>query len=283
MTNKRKTLLALTILIIASLACQFGGQTIGGGPVTTGTPSGPEKSGSAASALETWKFDYPDAGTISADGVTIDGFPQTVDAKTVLVATGKFKNTIGKGSQSWLGEPGTTLVGPEFSQAKIDSSGGAIERISPINQKLIDEPGENFHLNEDRIDVCSFGSADLQVNGVHMTFAYEPGHNYLFIGRGLFGDQLQDTDRNHTIQFDQIVGSHAQCMSYPQNGGGFMSEGNFKQVAALSHKDAGDCGDAGCSKLTVVFFDLNSGAVTIISQANLNKPWVFVKSNWFQQ
>lgn len=254
-----------------------------GSPSTPNTPSGtPSTDPQPGVVGSTLKFDYPNKGVNSGTGWYIDGLPTNVDKSTVLVAKGMFKNTIGKGSQSWLAEPGTLLVGPEFPQSKVDAAAGSIERISPITQELIDEPGSMFHLNEDRIDVCTFGSAGLEVNGVQMSFNYQEGHNYVLIGRGLFGDQKQDTDRNHTILFHQVVGAHAQCMSYPGNKGGFMSEGNFKQVVELSHKDAGNCGDAGCSKVTVVFFDLNTGALTVLNQANIGQPWVFEYSNWYQ-
>ena len=191
---------------------------------------------------------------------------------------GMFINTIGLGTESWIAEPGSALVGPEFPQSEIDPSGGALERISPINQELIDEPGENFHLNEGRIDVCSFGSATIEFNGVSGEFEYSEGHSWIIIIRGLFADGKQDSDRNHTIHFQEVVGSHAQCMSYP--GGGFMSEGNFKQITSLSHTNAGSCGFEGCSKLTVVFVDLNTGALTVVKQANLGLPWEFELSNW---
>lgn len=228
----------------------------------------------------TWKFDYPNAGLASGDGWSIDGLPTKVDSKDVLVATDMFKNTIGFGSESWIAEPGTKLVGPDYPADKAKAEGGSTEYISPINQELIDSNGENFHLNEDRINFCSFGAAKLEVNGVQMSFDYNPGHDWFLVVRGLFPDGKQDTDRNHTILFQDVVGSHAQCMSYPGNGGGFISEGNFEQVAELSHKNHMNCGAEGCSGLTTVFVDLNTGAYSIINQANLDQPWKFVSSNW---
>jgi hypothetical protein len=228
----------------------------------------------------TWKFDFPDAGVNSGDGWSISGLPTKVDPANVLVASGMFKNTVGLGSQSWIAEPGTKLVGPDYPADKAKAEGGSTEYFSPINQKLIDESGEDFHLNEDRIDFCSFGGAKLEFNGVQAVFDYKPGHNYFLIIRGLFPDGKQDTDRNHTILFSEVVGSHAQCMSFPGNGGGFISEGEFLQTAELSHNDAMDCGAEGCSGLTVVFVDLNTGALSVINQAQLGQPWTFVSSNW---
>lgn len=228
----------------------------------------------------TWKFDYPDAGNASGNDWSIDGLPTSVDANNVLVATGIFKNTLGNGSQSWVAEPGTKLVGPDYPADKAKSEGGSTEYISPINQKLIDHPGEDFHVNEDRLTFCSFGSADLEVNGVRMKFDYRPGHDWFLVIRGLFPDGMQDSDRNHTIVFHDVVGAHAQCMSYPGNGGGFISEGNFEQVSAKSHTNHMNCGAEGCSGLTAVFVDLNTGAYSIMTQSNLEKPWLPVASNW---
>lgn len=236
-------------------------------PTTAGTP-------------ETYKFTWPNAGVNNGNGWSISGLPTTVDSKTVLVTTGMFKNTIGLGTESWLAEPGTFLAGPEYPQSKIDASAGSVERISPITQKLIDHDGEFFHLNEDRFDLCSFGGATLEFNGAQAQFDYQDGHNYILVIRGLFPDGKQDTDRNHSILFNKVIGSHAQCMSYPQNKGGFLSEGNFLQVVELSHKNASNCGAEGCSKLTVIFVDVNTGALTVITQANLNQPWKLEVSNW---
>jgi hypothetical protein len=228
---------------------------------------------------DTWKFDYPDAGLLLADGWSVDGLPAKVDPATVLVTSGVFKNTI-PGTESWLAEPGTKLVGPDYPADKMKAEGGTTEYISPINQELIDESGEYFHVNEDRIDLCSFGAATLEVNGVRMVFEYQPGHDWFLVIRGLFPDGLQDSDRNHTIVFTDVVGSHAQCMSYPANGGGFISENGFKQVAELSHKNHMNCGAEGCSGLTAVFMDLNTGALSVINQVQLGQPWTFVFSNW---
>jgi len=239
-------------------------------------------SSSPLTSTATWKFNYPDAGKASGEDWAIQGLPTSVDSGDVLQADGIFKNSIGLGSQSWLAEPGTLLVGPDFDKQLVEAAGGAVEYISPINQELIDQSGEFFHLNEDRIDFCSFGSAELEFNGVVVSLEYEEGHSWFLVVRGLFPDGNQDTDRNHTILFSEVVGSHAQCMSYPGNGGGFISEGNFLQVAKLSHGDAGNCGAEGCSGLTVVFVDLNTGAYSIIHQDNTELPWEWVASNWLK-
>ncbi|HJY98794.1 MAG TPA: hypothetical protein VJ227_03710 [Patescibacteria group bacterium] len=227
----------------------------------------------------TWKFDYPDAARYGTDTWNVDGLSMKMDSSTILMATGVFKNTI-PGTEPWLAEPGTKLVGPDYPVDKVVAEGRATEYISPVNQELIDAPGESFHVNEDRIDFCSFGAAKLEVNGVRMSFDYKPGHNWFFVVRGLFPDGLQDVDRNHTILFEDVVGSHAQCMSYPGNGGGFISQGNFEQVAELSHKNANNCGAEGCSGLTAVFLDLNTGAFSVINQVQLGQPWTYQFSNW---
>jgi len=241
-----------------------------GNPTPQSTPAAPQ----------TFKFLWPDAGVNAGNGWSINGLPTKVDSKNVLVATGQFKNTIGLGTESWLAEPGTFLAGPDFPKSKVDAATGSIEYISPITQKLIDHDGEYFHLNEDRFDLCTFGGATLEFNGAQAQFDYQGGHNYILVIRGLFPDGKQDTDRNHSILFSKVVGSHAQCMSYPQNKGGFMSEGNFQQVIELSHKNAGNCGAEGCSKITVIFIDMNTGALTSITQANFNQPWKLEASNW---
>lgn len=248
----------------------------------TATPS-VAASNSAASKRETFNFDYPNAGTITGENFTISGLPVSVDPSNVLVATGSFTNTLGWGSQMSVAAPGTLLVGPGFPQDKVNDADGSIEYISPVNQKLIDHDGEEFHVNEDRITICSFGSAKVEVNGVLFEFEYIENHTWIWSWRGLFGDGIQGTDRNQTIKFIEVAGSHAQCMSYPQNGGGFWDQGNFEQVVLDAHFGLMNCGDAGCAGVTSGHTDLNTGAYTTANQPKENESWNFISSNWWTQ
>src|SRR5258706_5062369 len=176
----QKWIYALLALALAMMACVdnvTGGLSVPVENVTAVASVDADSTGTNA----TWKFDFPDAGTASGTGWNIDGLPTSVDSGHVLVTTGKFKDTIGLGTQSWLAEPGTMLVGPDFPKGKMEAAKGAIEYISPITQKLIDEGGESFHLNEDRMDLCSFGAAMLEFNGVNATFEYSKGHSWFLI------------------------------------------------------------------------------------------------------
>lgn len=250
---------------------------------TPATSTSGAVSNSVASKRETFNFDYPNAATITGENFTISGLPASVDPANVLVAAGSFTNTLGWGSQMSVADPGTLLVGPGFSQDLVDAANGSIEYISPVNQKLIDHNGEEFHVNEDRITICSFGSAKVEVNGVLFEFEYIENHTWIWSWRGLFGDGIQGTDRNQTIKFIEVAGSHAQCMSYPQNGGGFWDQGNFEQVVLDAHLGLMNCGDAGCKGVTSGHTDLNTGAYTVANQPKENESWNFISSNWWTQ
>jgi len=276
MFNKNKLFVFLVLAALVLSACGTAA------PADTSSANVSSNAPTIASQTQdrpTYKFEFPHPVTFSGSGWKIEGISANVPADQVLVAGGEFKNTIGLGTQSWLADDGTLLVGPGFPQEKVDAADGAIEYLDQINQELIDGPEQWFHINEDRFTFCSFGSAVVEL----AAFEYSEGHNYFLIIRGLFPDGKQDVDRNHSILFHEVVGSHAQCMSYPQNGGGFMSEENFLQVAELSHKDGNDCGAEGCSKLTSVFVDLNTGALTVLTQQQLNAPWNLALSNWFMK
>src|SRR6266581_3540739 len=124
--------------VLKGLGWGIGGALVGGGGVgalsrgrgtvdgrfmdkQTGIPSESASPSAPAEALE-----------VRGDLIAVKGVPAHVDANTVDVAKGIFKNTIGNGTEGWLAEPGKLLVGPDFPQTTIDGAGGAIDRFNPV-------------------------------------------------------------------------------------------------------------------------------------------------------
>ncbi len=55
--------------------------------------------------------------------------------------------------------------------------------------------------------------------------------------------------------------------------------------AGTSHSGGTNCGAEGCSGLTAIFYDANTGAVSIVEQkqerfGNIKEGWKAVWSNW---
>jgi hypothetical protein len=216
---------------------------------------------------------------------SITGAPGTVDSERVLRAQGAdeygnvFKNTIELGTEMMLAEPGSVLVGPDFDDPEMVKSTPRMDWISPITQDTLRDPEEEY-FNAAEGEFLWFTGATVRadVAGYSIFLEGKPGHNWFLIIRGLFPDGKQDSDRNSTVQFTEYVPGHAQAMLYPP--GAYISEGNFLQVAELSHVAGRNCGKEGCSGLSVFFLDLNTGAWVVIHQPQIDTPWEFVDSNW---
>ncbi len=217
-------------------------------------------------------------------GYTIDGVPKdgVKDVLTVNVANGKFGgnyiNIIGKGSEMMFAEPGTLLVGPEFPQEKIDKSGGAIERFSPANQDVFDTELAFTNVPEGGFLWVTGGYMCAEVDGKIIRLDGVQGHNWFLVIRGLFADGKQDSDKNRTIKFYGFAPGHTLWMRYPK--GAFISENQLKQTAATSHTGATNCGAEGCSRLSVMMLDLNTGAYAVMRQEGINGEWQMGKKNW---
>ena len=224
------------------------------------------------------------SGQASSGGVPgfeISGAPGT--AGDVLVvqcpdAFGNcFKNTIGLGSQMMLAEPGSLLVGPDFQDREMVERELSIDWISPITQFTLSAPQESANAAEGAFLWFTGATVTAEVRDFTVRLEGSQGHNWFLMIRGLFPDGRQDADRNSTVAFSDYVAGHAQVMLYPT--GAFISEGNFLQVAELSHRDARNCGKEGCSGLSVFMLDVNTGAWLVLHQPQINAPWEFVDSN----
>lgn len=215
-------------------------------------------------------------------GFEISGAPGT--AGNVLVvqcpdAFGNcFENRVGLGSQMMLAEPGALLVGPDFHDRQMVEREPAIDWISPITQFTLSAPQESANAAEGAFLWFTGATVTAEVRDFTVSLEGAQGHNWFLMIRGLFPDGRQDVDRNSTVAFSDYVLGHAQVMLYPT--GAFISEENFLQVAELSHRDARNCGNEGCSGLSVLMLDLNTGAWLVLHQPQVNAPWELVERNW---
>lgn len=228
-------------------------------------------------------FPIPQATAAGSFPNVAVGIPAHVDPASVDKADHKpFSHTIGLGLEQTFGEPGKLLVGPEVPQSEIDRGNGAIERFNPTNQIVLsaDAP-TGVNVPEGGFTLFSLGVGAFQVGDYYFELWGEPGNNYLLAIRGHYADGKQDSDLNSTAMVTSFVPGHAIAMIYPgQPNGGFISEGQLLQMVKTAHTGGTNCGAEGCSSVTVVTLDLNTGAFSAAKQVGVDGPWSPITSNW---
>lgn len=242
-------------------------------------------------------------------GVKTFNIPDAVDPKRVDVAKGKFTSS-GIAPQIFA-EPGGLLVGPDFGSLSKNNpwganpkgwetmygSEGSIRPFSPVSQEVIrwKEPAyQNVPEGGFVILTGSCMTVRIGEKAIRMPDQGE-GHNYLFAVRGRYADGKQDSDLNRTMEITGYRPGHTQVMMYESRWGsnlGFVSEGQFLQDVATSHTTGTNCGAEGCSRLTVVTLDVNTGAFDVLRHAQgrpntiqeaiemAGKGWELAYSNW---
>ncbi len=234
-------------------------------------------------------------GEANGAAISISGVPEQVSSSNLDIAKGTFANTIGLGTESFLAEPGSLLVGPDYQfdnpdmtlkdiDNMVNDSHGHIEYINPVNQQVFETEGTSFFdLPEGGYVGVSAGEMTLRVKDFELNLPGREGHNYLVFIRGTHADGIQDSDLNSTIEFSNYVAGHIMVERYPAGDagftGGFVSEGQFKQMAKTSYTGQTNCGAEGCSELTSVFLDVNTGAFSFIASMDGGATWTQLATN----
>ena len=104
----------------------------------------------------------------------------------------------------------------------------------------------------------SLGQGKIVVDSYILDLPYKEGHNYLVLIRGRIDDGKVDTDRNLTAEITEFVPGHAIWSYMPK--GAYVSKGWFlQQLEASTTESFTNCGALGCSQVTVVLYDVDSG------------------------
>jgi hypothetical protein len=249
--------------------------------VNTGTNIGSYDNGQASQVpasgdIQTFQPDQTIGNLIPVKG--IPDYTEHVD-----VAKGVFKNTIGQGTQAFLAEPGGLLVGPDFDYTGKNNpfgvnkkgwdamykSDGNIQTINPVTQEVMHNADFTGMIPEGGWMIVSTATTHVKMGDVEFTLPEITDNNYLLYVRGLYGDMKQNTDRNTDAVFTNYHPGHALYMmleAADKSNVGFLSEGQFKQMAETSHTGGTNLGDGGASRLTVVYVDLNTKAAGVWTQ-----------------
>lgn len=281
--TRRGFLAGVAILAAGPVLAACGNDKSNASAIDT-TPKGTGLEGSKLPGTET-----------NVDGkISITGTPEKVPSSNLDIAKGEFSNKTGLNTESFIAEPGKLLVGPNYLfnhpdatfeeiEEKVNGSHGHIEYFSPVNQQVFETEGESFFdLPEGGYVFASAGQMDAEFNGIKVVLPAQERHNYFLIVRGIHADGKQDSDLNETMRFTNYVAGHIEVERYPAGDagftGGFISEEQFEQKAEASRTGETNCGAEGCSRLTAVFVDANTGAWDIITRTD-GSAWTQVATN----
>lgn len=239
------------------------------------------------------------------DGIKLVGIPDIVDPAVVDVAKGDFKNETGVAPHMFA-DKGGLHVGPDFGytgdknpwglnakgwEAMYESE-GSIQPFSPVTQEVVRwNPPAHQNLPEGGFVFFTGGQMTVTTDNraqIDIEMPYKKGHNYIFVARGYYPDGNQDEDRNETLLVTGYKPGHLQLRMYPsrlKSNLAFVSEGQMVQEVVTSHLTGTNCGAEGCSQLTLVGVDINTGACQIwrhqqVRTTDLNEAVKAAKTGW---
>ncbi|KKR10091.1 MAG: hypothetical protein UT38_C0016G0018 [Microgenomates group bacterium GW2011_GWA2_39_19] len=228
-----------------------------------------------------------------ADNVRISGVPDS--ATNIDLAKGQFSNPLGLGTEAFLAKPGALLVGPDFFDRQASNplganprgadtmynSEGSIRPFSPVSQRTLDGCAPWFGpVPEGGFIKLTGGELLFQITdgaGAVRTTIDLPrlgvDHNWFFYARGLYPPSApapQNSNRNLVVRLLGYVPGNTLFHMYQsrdKTNAAFVDYEQFFQEAIVSQGGGPNCGAGGCGRLTAVFLDVNTGAMTIITRS----------------
>lgn len=310
---------------LVATARAFANQTVTAeAPKATGTPVAGASNNNAEIAelrakLATIEARMPTATATAlpmkeAAGIKLSAsFPDKPN-NTVDMARGIFKNTVGQGTEAFMAEPGGLLVGPDFESkvtnknpwganpqgwgAMYDSK-GHIRPFSPDTQHSFNEEAPSTYLaSEGGWVLFSAPRLKFTMEGLEkeviIDIPEEKGVNNLIYIRGPYRDAKvpqQDTNHNARVIMLDYLPSATLGMRLPAGDGenqAFWSEGQVMQMIVTSHRTDSNCGEDGCSKVRLVYFDYNTRAIGVweskadrsVTEQNVGQTIKLVQKNY---
>lgn len=238
-------------------------------PTRTQSPTPTATATESPTATETLPTEAPSATeipTIKGKTFVLTNVPDVVSVDQVNTAKDFFVNTLGFGSEMALAEPGGLFL--------------------PSGQQQVFETNEDSSqsLPEGGWVFASGAKMTIQIGDATIRLKEKDGNVWFLFVRGPYtnGDQtmvFSDFDAGN-IEVEAISPSD-------ENGIAFWSEGQFFQKTESALNDSPNCGDAGCSKVSVIFYDSNTKSFVILTKTDNNEDitqgWNFVASNWYKE
>lgn len=219
----------------------------------------------------------------SAEGGSfwIDGGVET--ATNIEQAKGQFVNKLGLGTQSWLADPGKLLInGFDFDLEAMKSSGGAIDHWNPLNQAVFETMGPSYwNLNEGGFTLAVGNRMTIRVpDRVTVHVEGDDTTAWIVIMRGLYSDFQTPSDRNLNLEVSEYIPGNNMFARYSGTpNGGYVSEGQFGQIADTTQATWNNCGQSGCPDLYALFYDANTGAWLVLHRSSPDALWERVATN----
>lgn len=218
---------------------------------------------------------------ITGELFSIQGVPSRVDAKNVDTAKGGFKNTIGLGSEMIIAEPGVLKVGWDFPQDQFKQAGKSIYHYDSGNQAVLQTPEGFVNVPEEAFGMLNGNAMTIDISGnssarFHLEIGGPVANHNIVIVRGLYPDGSTPTDRNRIARITNYTPGAVLYDMYPR--GGFVSQGQFEQIAQNALTNNPNCGAEACRTVNAYFLDLNTGAFSVIARSG--ETWNAVSNNW---
>lgn len=222
--------------------------------------------------------------------VTVSGLNPSVEIGRVDIARNSFKNRSGVGNFIFA-EPGGLLVGPDFgyqgqkSPYGVNPAGweamyeaeGSIHPFSPVTQEVARFAPPLFqNLPEGGFNVFTGGEMTVKIGEITLKAAEELGNTYILAVRGKYPDGRSDSDLNQTVEATKYAPGHflvEMFQSRNETNLAFISEEWLMQKVATVHQGGGNCGAEGCSKVTLLALDSNTGAFEVWENQITRRPY----------
>lgn len=226
-----------------------------------------------------------EATEFSTDSWKIKGVPDRVALDQIDRANlGRgFTNTLYGGSEQMLAEPGVLKVGWDFPREQFKAAGQSIYHYDPGNQYILENAEGSVNVPEGAFGMFNGNAMVIEVSGNGSArFRLEIGgpvsnHN-IVVMRGLYPDGSTPADRNRIAHITGYTPGAVLWDMYPK--GGFISQGQFEQIAKNALTENPNCGAEGCRVLRAYFLDLNTGAFSVMAKPGIDKLWEESGSNW---
>lgn len=267
-------LLMLVASVIATTAASVAAQEQGCTPLLTTTTSGSMWSfpGCTAEQASDWLAAVEAAQTAQPTSV-----PETVDPNEFFIEISGVRSSVpmtevdharGGFSSPWpflsqvLAEPGKLVVGPDFAQADIDESSGAIWRTDPLNTYRLEEQ-ENIGCAEGAFVFISVQEANLASDNFAISFRAPDGDGAHVYIRCENSDHERGSDAGNDIAISGYEPNKGSVIHFSgQPVGGFVSAGGAQQALDIA-TSATSSGSEGANRIWIITIDSNTGAISV--------------------
>ena len=216
---------------------------------------------------------------------SISGAPKTVEQGAFTIWASREKtpgvehvNTIGHGTEGWIGEWGVfNTHDPKEPSIKT----GSAYLIGPANQDVLEDNREQtLPLHEGAFtEVYAAGmTLKLQRQGQPVTLVLNeaPGHVWYVILKDVPRDHKPDIDLNVPVKISDFNPGFLQYAMLPP--GPVVSQNHVLQIVESGHgtydqEHSNNCGASGCTNVSILMYDQLTGGWAVIRQSATDGLW----------